>query len=228
MKTLYTGISLPDPTFVHTPLIAIQPLADDSGLRAAACTLDAYYYLLFTSRHAVYALTPYVTALPQALRVVSIGSTTTEALRQTGIIESEQVEQDNSYGVIDWFRSRSRGRVLIPRSSLARDIIPKGLRALGYEVTTITAYENHLPENPIVGAEAKPNDGLINTNTSLAPSTEPVTGFSSVEKCYPGKWYQMPIEDRNHMSFLGLFEKPDHYRTEVQKFLRLVEGLESF
>ena len=87
MKTLYTGISLPDPTFVHTPLIAIQPLADDSGLRAAACTLDAYDYLLFTSRHAVYALTPYVTALPQALRVVSIGSTTTEALRQTGIIE---------------------------------------------------------------------------------------------------------------------------------------------
>ena len=89
-------------------------------------------------------------------------------------------------------------------------------------------FQNHLPENPIVGAEAKPNDGLINTNTSLAPSTEPVTGFSSVEKCYPGKWYQMPIEDRNHMSFLGLFEKPDHYRTEVQKFLRLVGGLESF
>lgn len=166
MKTLYTGISLPDPTFVHTPLIAIQPLADDSGLRAAACTLDAYDYLLFTSRHAVYALTPYVTALPQALRVVSIGSTTTEALRQTGIIESEQVEQDNSYGVIDWFRSRSRGRVLIPRSSLARDIIPKGLRALGYEVTTITAYENHLPEN-----SQKVDLGQIDRIVFTSPST---------------------------------------------------------
>lgn len=166
MKTLYTGISLPDPTFVHTPLIAIQPLADDSGLRAAACTLDAYDYLLFTSRHAVYALTPYVTALPQALRVVSIGSTTTEALRQIGIIESEQVEQDNSYGVIDWFRSRSRGRVLIPRSSLARDIIPKGLRALGYEVTTITAYENHLPENP-----QKVDLGQIDRIVFTSPST---------------------------------------------------------
>lgn len=148
MKTLYTGIKCHDPAFVHTPLIEIRPVADDSGLRAAARALATYDYLLLTSRHAVAALVRYVAVIPQPLHIVSIGNTTTEALRQAGVTSVEQVEHDNSYGVIDWFRNKSRGRVLIPRSNLALDIIPKGLHALGYEVTTLTAYENHLPEKP--------------------------------------------------------------------------------
>ena len=53
MKTLYTGISCPDPSFVHTPLIEIKPVADTSRLREAADEVDTYDYLLYTSRHAV-------------------------------------------------------------------------------------------------------------------------------------------------------------------------------
>ena len=88
-------------------------------------------------------------------------------------------------------------------------------------------FTNHLPENPTVGDEAKPNDGIINTNTSLAPSTEPVTGFSNTYSCYPGKWYQMPIENRNHYSFIGLMEKPDKFRNEVLELMDLIDRLET-
>lgn len=147
MTTLYTGITCPDPSFLHTPLIEIRPVENDSLLRQAVHDLASYDYLLFTSRHAVVALLQYVTVFPQSLCVVSIGTTTTDTLRQAGITAVEQVNQDNSYGVIDWFSSRPRGRVLMPRSSLALPLIPDGLRALGYEVMTVTAYENHLPEN---------------------------------------------------------------------------------
>ena len=178
MKTLYTGISCPDPAFVHTPLIEIRPLEDDSALRQAASELAAYDYLLFTSRHAVSALLQYVAVLPQPLRIVSIGPTTTEALRQAGIAAAEQVEQDNSYGVTDWFSSRPRGRVLIPRSTLALDIIPKGLRALGYEVTTVTAYENHPPENP-----QKVDLGQMDRIVFTSPST--IDNFISLYGALP-------------------------------------------
>ena len=53
MKTLYTGIRCPDPTFVHTPLIEIHPVAATDSLKQAASEVDTYDYLLFTSRYAV-------------------------------------------------------------------------------------------------------------------------------------------------------------------------------
>lgn len=147
MKTLYTGITCPDPTFVHTPLIAIRPVTDEEPLRRALAT--RYDYLLFTSRHAVIAcFGGEWRGFGGEWRVVSIGPATTAALRQAGITATQQVEHDNSYGVIEWFASQPRGSVLIPRSSLALDIIPNGLRTLGFSVTTVTAYETRLPERP--------------------------------------------------------------------------------
>lgn len=91
----------------------------------------------------------------------------------------------------------------------------------------IALFTNRLPEEPIVGDEAKPNDGIINTNTSLAPSTEPVTGFSNAYSCWPGKWYQMPIENRNHFSFIGLMEKPDKFRNQILNLTNLLDALET-
>ena len=153
MKTLYTGIRCPDTSFVHTPLIEIKPVADTSRLREAADEVDTYDYLLYTSRHAVTYFPPRC----QHPVIVSIGPVTTEALRLAGTETIKQVEKDDSYGVIDWFAEQPRGRVLIPRSNLALSIIPEGLRNLGFDVTTVTAYENRMPENAMKVADRFPN-----------------------------------------------------------------------
>lgn len=135
-RTLYTGLVCPNPEYIHTPLIEIKPL------NYATPPVKNYDYLLFTSRYAVKHWTGgFHTS------VVSIGPTTTEALREAGVQDINQVEQDDSYGVIDFFRRQPRGRVLIPRSNLALDIIPKGLRSLGFDVTTLTVYNNEYPCN---------------------------------------------------------------------------------
>lgn len=143
MRTLYTGISCPNPAYVHTPLIEIRPVQDDRVLRQVAGAMDRYDYLLFTSRFAV----KYFHG--RCRQTVSIGKTTTAALREADVTEVLEVERDNSYGVIDWFSRQPRGHVLIPRSNLALPIIPEGLRQLGFEVTCITAYENCMPEHPL-------------------------------------------------------------------------------
>ena len=75
------------------------------------------------------------------------GSTTTQALKEAGAVDIEQVEIADSYGVIDYFSSQPRGRVLIPRSNLALDIIPDGLQKLGFEVITLTIYNNVYPHH---------------------------------------------------------------------------------
>ena len=101
---------------------------------------EGYDYLLFTSRYAVRHWKGGF-----AGRIVSIGPTTTQALKTAGAVDIEQVETDDSYGVIDHFSRQPRGRVLIPRSNLALDIIPEGLRALVYAVETLTVYQNVYP-----------------------------------------------------------------------------------
>ena len=162
MKTLYTGTSCPDTSFVHTPLIEIKPVTDTSRLREAADEVDTYDYLLYTSRHAVTYFPPHC----QHPVIVSIGPVTTEALRLAGAETIKQVEKDDSYGVIDWFAEQPRGRVLIPRSNLALSIIPEGLRNLGFDVTTVTAYENRMPENAM-----KVDLSQVDTIVFSSPST---------------------------------------------------------
>ena len=60
----------------------------------------------------------------------------------------ETVGKDDSYGVVSWFEGQPRGRVLIPRSNLAKNIIPDGLQTLGFTVKCVTAYVNVMPEHP--------------------------------------------------------------------------------
>ena len=135
-RTLYTGSECPNASYIHTPLIAIEPIS------YAVPTQD-YDYLLFTSRYAV----KYWRGGFQH-HIVSIGSTTTtQALKEAGAVDIEQVEIADSYGVIDYFSSQPRGRVLIPRSNLALDIIPDGLQKLGFEVITLTIYNNVYPHH---------------------------------------------------------------------------------
>lgn len=177
MKTLYTGLTSPDATYIHTPLIEIVPVDDDTPLRRAIADIDSYDYVLFTSRYAA----KYVGALSvMHTRIVSIGRTTTKALHQIGVEEVDEVEEDNSYGVVSWFSSQSRGRVLIPRSNLALPIIPEGLRQLGFEVDCVTAYINRMPEHP-----KKVNLDEIDRIVFTSPST--IDNFIRIYGALPEK-----------------------------------------
>ena len=84
MPTLYTGLTSPDANYIHTPLIEIVPVDDDTQLLRAIADIDSYDYVLFTSRYAA----KYVGALSvRHTRIVSIGRTTTKALHQIGVEE---------------------------------------------------------------------------------------------------------------------------------------------
>lgn len=177
MPTLYTGLTSPDANYIHTPLIEIVSVDDDTQLLRAIADIDSYDYVLFTSRYAA----KYVGALSvMHTRIVSIGRTTTKALHQIGVEEVDEVEEDNSYGVVSWFSSQSRGRVLIPRSNLALPIIPEGLRQLGFEVDCVTAYINRMPEHP-----KKVNLDEIDRIVFTSPST--IDNFIRIYGALPEK-----------------------------------------
>ena len=143
-RTLYTGLVCSNPSYIHTPLIKIEPV--DFTMP----DLSGYDYLLFTSRSAVSVFFTAPQAREQSSgrpRIVSIGAATTAALREAGISQISQTSEDNSYGVLHYFKTQPKGRVLIPRSNIALPIIPDGLREAGFSVDTLTIYNNRYPRH---------------------------------------------------------------------------------
>lgn len=140
---------------IHTPLIEIQPLQNYSELHAQFNNLADYQYLLFTSRNTVrYFMEQLLLSGRDArclahLQIVSIGKTTSKALNEWGLLPNHQAKTADSHGVIDLFAQLNiTGKVLVPRSDLALELIPTGLRKLGITVETVVAYANVMPEIP--------------------------------------------------------------------------------
>ena len=125
--TLYTGtlpaIEKRKADYTYTPLIEIsyhpsyftKILEDnycehyDGKSFTEYCEWDesqALYYI-FTSQYGVHATLEYDDDLldnQEERVIISIGDTTTEALHKAGVKDVIQVEQDNRYGVIEWFK----------------------------------------------------------------------------------------------------------------------------
>ena len=190
--TLYTGtlpaIEKRKADYTYTPLIEINYKIDyewgleDIGISPISKEwydgewsdglnyFSSISYILFTSQYAVKGFmrvikdTNYEEYTNKDLKVISIGKTTTEALHKAGFKDVIQVDEDNRYGVIEWFKEERPKfleqhpieieygeeipTVLYPCSSLSPDDIPEALFALRYNVTKWTVYNNELPKNP--------------------------------------------------------------------------------
>lgn len=167
-------------------------------------------YILFTSQYAVNGFMEFIKKINllkeknKELKVISIGKTTTEALHKAGFKDVIQIDEDNRYGVIEWFKKErpkfleqhpieiDHGEeieeipaVLYPCSSLSPDDIPEALFALRYNVTKWTVYNNELPKNPrrvnlnhfkrIVFTSPSTIDNFIKLYGKLPENTEFIT-----------------------------------------------------
>lgn len=173
---------------IHTPLIEIQAIPNNKELETAIHNLKDYENLLFTSRNTV---EHFFEALVKQnkdsrslahLKVFSIGKITTKELVKHGIQPDYQATQEDSDGVVQLFKENNiRGRVLIPRSNIALGIIPKGLEALGLDVTSVIAYRNTIPDNPKV-ADLSTIDTIVFTSPSCIDNFMIVYGEIPKEK----------------------------------------------
>lgn len=115
----------------------------------------------------------------------------------------------------------------VTKNILGKVTLP-GLKA-GITLPTaalIGTYENYLPEAPVITSKDHDNDGIVNTNSSLAPVNESATAFKDVSRCQPGIWYQMPVENKNHFAYTGLFVRPDKYMNEIYDLMKIICNLD--
>ncbi len=131
---------------VPVPLIAIDPPADGgAALRRAAADLGRYRWVVLTSANGARAL---VEALPdgadlRGVRTAAVGPATASVLRAAGAVDPLVPARHVAEGLLAAFPHPERpgqDRVALVRAEVAREVLPDGLRALGYAVDMIAAY----------------------------------------------------------------------------------------
>lgn len=135
---------------IHRPMITIQTLEEYEDLDKSLLEDTPLDWIIFSSINSVDAFARRIMELNidhakfEKTRFATVGDTTANAVRATGFQIDLTPEHQTSAGLIEEFEKRysdlTGSRILFPAGNIARDTIPKGLRALGADVVRITAY----------------------------------------------------------------------------------------
>ncbi|MBO0713611.1 MAG: uroporphyrinogen-III C-methyltransferase [Acidimicrobiales bacterium] len=130
---------------VELPVIAVADPADGgSALAEAASRIGSYQWVVVTSVNTVgrlFRLLRDARALGEA-RVAAIGPATAAALAERGVVADLVPDRYVAEALVEAFPPAppGGGRVLLPRAAEARDVLPAGLSAKGFEVEVVEAY----------------------------------------------------------------------------------------
>jgi len=138
---------------VALPVLEIEPVQDEARLARldqALAQLAGYSWIVFTSVNGVEHFFRRMrerridVRQAQGARFAAVGPATASALLDRGIVPEELPGRFQAEGLADYLLARLKpgDRVLIPRSSIARDVLPEALQAAGYEVTAVDVYDN--------------------------------------------------------------------------------------
>ena len=117
--------------------------ADTSRLVETLNHAQSFDWIVFTSRHAVAAVTARLQTPPSGLRTAAVGRATASVLKQHGWPVDLLPGEPSAAGLVAAFAASgsARGaRFLYPASSRALPTLAAGLRQLGAQVTTVEAY----------------------------------------------------------------------------------------
>jgi uroporphyrinogen III methyltransferase/synthase len=136
---------------VLVPLVRLAAPEDPAPLDAALDRLACYDAVVFTSANAVRftaqrAAQRGIVLSTGAARVVCVGPATAQAALDAGFpVHRAPPARYDAEAVLEQLLAEGpvRGRrFLVPRSDLARDVLPDGLRTAGAQVDAVVAYRN--------------------------------------------------------------------------------------
>jgi uroporphyrinogen III methyltransferase/synthase len=168
---------------VVVPTIVLGPPADPAPLAAAIAGLreGAYAWVAFTSANGVGHTWDAVVAAGGDARVfgsarlAAIGPATAAALEQHGLRPDVVAKEFRGEGLAKEMlaaMSKTPGRVLLPRAAKAREVLPETLRAAGWTVDVVAAYETRPPApEAVADLVARLEAGTLDAVTFTSSST---------------------------------------------------------
>jgi uroporphyrinogen III methyltransferase/synthase len=176
---------------VVVPMIELVPIDSPEGrdeISAALSRLAGYRTLVFTSSNAVRFFARALSAkavsggpdprsrfLGAETRTFCIGEATARAALEEGLpVHVTATGRGDSEALLAQLLQAlpdGGGRVLIPRSDIARTVIADGLREAGAEVDSIAFYENRRPDIDPTALRDRLLGGELDALTFTSPST---------------------------------------------------------
>ena len=161
----------------------IETIAPDdwAPLDKALNNLAQYDGLIFTSVNGVRFFAERLKTIEQdirdlkGVRVFTIGPKTAEAVRDLGIRVDVVPEKFVAESLIESMENIKGQRFLIPRATVAREILPEQLRKMGAIVDVAPAYKTVLPSQPVDALGKRLKEGNVDVITFTSSST--VTNF---------------------------------------------------
>jgi uroporphyrinogen III methyltransferase/synthase len=170
---------------VIVPTIEIEPPGDPAPLARALRDLraGAYGWVAFTSANGVEQTWKALVASGAdarafgSVRLAAIGPATARALEAHGLRADLVAKEFRGESLADEMLGALRAsggtpRVLLARAAKAREVVPEALRAAGYGVDVVAAYETHAPPRETVERLAREIErGKIDAVTFTSSST---------------------------------------------------------
>ena len=173
---------------IEIPVIELCPLEDYTALDTAIANLESYDWVIFTSANAVDFFLRRLRIAQKDWRSVrgricAIGPATASALEP--IVPELVPTEQHSEGVVAAFRPFEMrcARVLLPRASAAREVIPTALTDMGASVDVVDAYANIIPtdaQSRIEGMKTRPS-WITFTSGSTVKNWIALAGRQSLE-----------------------------------------------
>jgi uroporphyrinogen III methyltransferase / synthase len=170
---------------VELPAIVIDDPEDGGAeLRECAAWLSRgdFEWVVFTSANAVERFCAFLRDAREfgPTRVAAIGPGTADALRRFGVEPDLVPERFVAESLVDAFPS-GKGKVLLPRAAVARDVLVTGLATKGWAVTVVAAYRTRPAEPaPSALADARKADAVTFTSSSTVTNFLQVAGVDPV------------------------------------------------
>ena len=168
---------------IELPAIEIADPADGGvAVRKAADAIATYSWVVFTSANAVARFMPLLRDARALgpVRVAAIGPGTADALAEFGVTADLVPDRFVAEALLDAVPD-GQGRVLLPRAAVARDVLPAGLEAKGWDVDVVEAYRTE-PAAPSEAAleAAATADAITFTSSSTVTNFLAVAGADRV------------------------------------------------
>jgi uroporphyrinogen III methyltransferase/synthase len=178
---------------IELPVIALESPADPAPLDRAIENLAGYDWLIFTSVNGVRF---FIERLDQSrhdlrslkARICAIGPATRKAVEDLHLKVDLMPEEYVAESLVKAFGSENLTgqRILLPRASVARDVIPLELAKLGAQVEVVEAYRNVVPPRAAARAHelfsaAKKPDWITFTSSSTVKNLLAITGPEALE-----------------------------------------------
>ena len=156
---------------IELPVISFQPPEDLDRLIRAAAEAGCYHWVVLTSPTGVARFFEHLRDARSlgGVKVAAIGPGTAAALAERNVVADLVPKQYVAESLLEAMPD-GPGRVLIPRAETARDVLPEGLAAAGWDVDVVPAYRTVAPASDPAAA-ALLADAEVITFTSSSTVT---------------------------------------------------------